>query len=396
MVTLGLVRSFRADRIVQPMIGLAAGVHHLSGARHGGRRRSRPRTIAARSRRWPRASAGVALALGPRVAVVVEADVLMTWPSVRPSRVDDADRGNLRSSLPVHACGAACDLLGKYRSAGVAPARGARACGCAPNVLVARRSRPCPDGGVVSARPGCAPPSLLDDLVGYWRLDDGTGSTIASDWSGNGNDGTLVDLDPATVWIAGAPRGGLAVEGAGFVNVPPSPSIDSITDQVTIAGWGYLEGTIDDYATDRLARGRHHHRPALSHLDQFARRSAGPLAQDGDGQPRLLQGPTPSRARPGSTSPAPTTGRRPASTSTASRWPARPITGRFVADTTPFILGGNGNGAGRRQRHRTLPGPHRRDHALPARAQRRRRSRSSTTARCSRRRAAAMPDAGAT
>ena len=59
----------------------------------------------------------------------------------------------------------------------------------------------------------------------------------------------LAYLDPAAVWIGGRAGGGLAVESDGFVSVNPSPSIDSITDQVTIAGWGYLEGTIIDYAT---------------------------------------------------------------------------------------------------------------------------------------------------
>src|SRR4029077_294162 len=103
---------------------------------------------------------------------------------------------------------------------------------------------PCADGGVVNHVPGCAPTVLLDGLVGYWRLDDATGSTIANDWSGNGNDGTLVDLMPAMVWNSGRALGGLWVESAGFVKiVSPSPSIDSITDQVTVAGWAYLEGT---------------------------------------------------------------------------------------------------------------------------------------------------------
>ena len=48
------------------------------------------------------------------------------------------------------------------------------------------------------------------------------------------------------------------------------------------------------------------------------------------------------------------------------------MTGRFVADTTPFILGRATATARRRQRHRTIPRADRRDHALPPRAQRRR------------------------
>src|SRR5262245_21008280 len=107
---------------------------------------------------------------------------------------------------------------------------------------------PCPDGGVLIGVSGCVDRDLLDGLVGYWRLDESTGSTIAVDFTGN-NNGTLVDLDVNNVWTAGRAAGGLNVAAAGYVDVPRSTSIDSITDQVTLAGWGYLEGTVMDYAT---------------------------------------------------------------------------------------------------------------------------------------------------
>ena len=46
------------------------------------------------------------------------------------------------------------------------------------------------------------------DLVGYWTLDEGSGTTI-HDSSGNGNDGTLVDNPVWDItWISG-PSGGL-------------------------------------------------------------------------------------------------------------------------------------------------------------------------------------------
>ena len=38
---------------------------------------------------------------------------------------------------------------------------------------------------------GCTPTGLLDNLVGYWRLDDSAGSTVAFDSSGRGNQGAL-------------------------------------------------------------------------------------------------------------------------------------------------------------------------------------------------------------
>jgi hypothetical protein len=105
----------------------------------------------------------------------------------------------------------------------------------------------CPDAG----GPGCAA-GLLDGLVGFWRVNDPSGSTTVRDSSPWGNDGTLTGLDPTTTmaWVAAGPEGGaLAPQGKGYVNVPDSSSIDSITDQVTVAGWIYLDGTLTNYAT---------------------------------------------------------------------------------------------------------------------------------------------------
>ena len=49
------------------------------------------------------------------------------------------------------------------------------------------------------------------DLLGWWKLDDGTG-TVAADSSGNGNDGTFVG-DPE--WVAGKFGSGLLFDGQG-------------------------------------------------------------------------------------------------------------------------------------------------------------------------------------
>jgi hypothetical protein len=87
MLTIGLVRWFRPDRMVQPMLGLAAGVHHLSA--HGvsaslpAHDRSAFAALAA-------ASAGLAIALGPRLAVTAETDALFLWPAVTV-RIDTTD-----------------------------------------------------------------------------------------------------------------------------------------------------------------------------------------------------------------------------------------------------------------------------------------------------------------
>jgi len=118
---------------------------------------------------------------------------------------------------------------------------------CSTKTLIAVDPFPCSDAGITGCGPG-----LLDDLIGHWKLNESAGSTVAHDSSSWGNDGTLVGLDAASVWVAdtAAPEGvALAVEGIGHVTVPPSSSIDSITTQVTIAAWMYLDAPIVDYAT---------------------------------------------------------------------------------------------------------------------------------------------------
>ena len=47
--------------------------------------------------------------------------------------------------------------------------------------------------------------ALTDGLQGWWcpSLDDaGNGTTTLTDLSGNGNHGTLTNMDPATDWVA--------------------------------------------------------------------------------------------------------------------------------------------------------------------------------------------------
>jgi hypothetical protein len=116
--------------------------------------------------------------------------------------------------------------------------------GCAPRTIVVVDPS-CTDGGATGCTPG-----LLDDLVGYWHLDDPPGSTTVRDSSGWGNDGTLVGLDPATAWVTGGLAGGaLSPQSKGYVVVPPSASIDSITEQVTVAAWILVQGPITGFAT---------------------------------------------------------------------------------------------------------------------------------------------------
>jgi len=87
IVTLGLVRSLRSDRTVQPTFGIAAGVNRL--AVHGTWPPERAHDPSAFSA-LAMASVGIAVALGPRVAAIAEADATIVWPASKV-RIGAAD-----------------------------------------------------------------------------------------------------------------------------------------------------------------------------------------------------------------------------------------------------------------------------------------------------------------
>jgi hypothetical protein len=214
--------------------------------------------------------------------------------------------------------------------------------GCGQRVLTV--VDPCPDGSTFTGTVGCAPAGLLDDLIGWWRLDDGSG-TNAHDSSSRNNDGTLVNVDPSA-WAAGRFGGGLGVEGNGFVSVADSPSIDSITEQVTIAGWGYLEGTIMDYATiasrqDGTTIDQHYHISINSRGEVPAM-----WLKTETGTNTLLQGPTAVTRQTWIHIAGTYDGTTAVLYVDGQQVDSVPLTGRFVMDNTPFIIGGNGNGVG--------------------------------------------------
>src|SRR4030042_6620249 len=71
------------------------------------------------------------------------------------------------------------------------------------------------------------------DLVGWWRLDDGSGMT-AADMSGNGNDGTLRG---DTAWVTGHLGKALQFDGVDdFVGVPHA-DILTMDNEVTVMAW---------------------------------------------------------------------------------------------------------------------------------------------------------------
>ena len=70
-------------------------------------------------------------------------------------------------------------------------------------------------------------------LVGYWTLNEGSGTTVY-DYSGKGNNGTL---NGSVAWVSGGKLGGYAIQTDGstnYVSIPSRPSVNSWT----ISVWG--------------------------------------------------------------------------------------------------------------------------------------------------------------
>jgi type II secretory pathway pseudopilin PulG len=79
------------------------------------------------------------------------------------------------------------------------------------------------------------------DLVGWWKLDETSGST-ACDSSGNGNNGTLYNMSSSD-WVTGKVGGALDFDGWNdYVRVPDNPTFD-IADEITVMAWIKPEDT---------------------------------------------------------------------------------------------------------------------------------------------------------
>jgi hypothetical protein len=214
--------------------------------------------------------------------------------------------------------------------------------GCSGSPFVAVDPYPCVDGGVVSCGPG-----LLDDLVGYWRLNDGAGSATARDWSTWGNDGTLTNLDAASAWVNGGPEGiAISPQGKGYVNVPESSSIDSINTQVTVAAWIYLDQINTDYAT-AISRQIGGGLGQLYHLSIDPTQQAGLWISPTESNFKFVASPATVPLQTwihlagtwdGSVARLYVNGTEVANAA---------VSGPFVAETNPVVLGGNGNGGNR-------------------------------------------------
>jgi prepilin-type N-terminal cleavage/methylation domain-containing protein len=84
-------------------------------------------------------------------------------------------------------------------------------------------------------------PTCSQGLVGYWPFDEGSG-TIAKDYSGNNNNGTLCNggTCPAQgpTWTTGKVGSALNFDGADdYVTIPDSPSINLGTGDFTLVAW---------------------------------------------------------------------------------------------------------------------------------------------------------------
>ena len=75
-------------------------------------------------------------------------------------------------------------------------------------------------------------PILDPNLIGWWKFDEGYGST-ALDWSGHGNDSTLVNKPQ---WVEGHMDGALELNGSNYVTM--NDVADDITNNdITLSGW---------------------------------------------------------------------------------------------------------------------------------------------------------------
>ncbi len=77
------------------------------------------------------------------------------------------------------------------------------------------------------------------DLVGHWKLDDGSG-TVAADATGNGHDGTLLN---GPTWVEGLLGGALKFAGGSQkVDVPFSAKLNP-ADEFTVSVWANVDPT---------------------------------------------------------------------------------------------------------------------------------------------------------
>jgi hypothetical protein len=80
---------------------------------------------------------------------------------------------------------------------------------------------------------------IYEGLIGWWMLDEGTGTTVA-DSSGAGHDGFFVDSMPE--WVSGMYGKALKFDGTDKVEIPDHQDFH-LTDAISVALWMQPEGT---------------------------------------------------------------------------------------------------------------------------------------------------------
>jgi hypothetical protein len=235
------------------------------------------------------------------------------------------------------------------------PRRRARRAALIPLAIAAALAGGCSSRVLRVVDPQAPPAPLLVDLVGWWDLDDDTGSLVARDLSTYGNHGTLVDADPASAWVPGRSESSLELRGASYVLVPRTPSIDAIVDQVTVSAWIYFEGTVFDYST-AISReigatiNQHYHLALNSgELPSLFISTLKPATAERPDPQLVVAQPTGPAAAPRFTwihLAGTYDGTNACLYVDGALVNCLPITGPFQPDTTPVVLGGNGNGSG--------------------------------------------------
>ncbi|MBP9771847.1 MAG: LamG domain-containing protein [Candidatus Pacebacteria bacterium] len=77
--------------------------------------------------------------------------------------------------------------------------------------------------------------SLANSLIGYWRFEDGAGSLLALDSSGQEHIGTLTNMNSATAWVGGTIGDALSFDGTDdHVLVPDLDYTDEISGSLWV------------------------------------------------------------------------------------------------------------------------------------------------------------------
>lgn len=84
--------------------------------------------------------------------------------------------------------------------------------------------------------PTIAQANIRDGLVGWWKMDEGSGTTTA-DSSGQGNTGTLINTP---IWVNGIKGGAISFNGSNQYVTAATSGLPSGTASRTLSGWIYI------------------------------------------------------------------------------------------------------------------------------------------------------------